>query len=157
MWGWGQLFLPHLLLALGLLPLTQCFQPYELLSGERYLLRLPTAAVPSEGLLLRTKLQNVNVRVEDLWKANCSLAREIVEVVQSKNDEIAELKCQLASTSVVTPPISTLRVTASAVVPDTGVSVGRGVSDTVESSSESGDATTGDRPLVALGMVRHPQ
>ena len=148
MWGWGQLFLPHLLLALGLLPLTQCFQPYELLSGERYLLRLPTAAVPSEGLLLRTKLQNVNVRVEDLWKANCSLARD---------DEITELKCQLASTSVVTPPISTLRVTALAVVPDTGVSVGRGVSDTVESSSESGDATTGDRPLVALGMVRHPQ
>ncbi len=58
---------------------------------------------------MRTKLQNVNVRMKDLWKANCSLAREFEEVVQCKDDEIAELKRQLANTSIVVP---TLRETA---------------------------------------------
>ena len=62
--------------------------------------RLLTEEVSS----MRTKLQTVNVQVEDLWKANCSLAREFEEVVQSKDDEIAD---QLASMSAVTPPIST--------------------------------------------------
>ncbi len=51
---------------------------------------------------MRTKLQNIN-------EANCSLAREFEEVVQCKDDEIAELKRQLASTSIVVP---TLRATA---------------------------------------------
>ncbi len=57
----------------------------------------------------RTKLENVHVRMKDLWKAHCSLAREFEEVVQCKDDEIAELKRQLASRSIVVP---TLRATA---------------------------------------------
>ncbi len=61
--------------------------------------RLLTEEVSS----MRTKLQNVNVRMR---KANCSLAREFEEVVQCKD---AELKRQLASTSIVVP---TLRATA---------------------------------------------
>ncbi len=74
----------------------------EQMQGEN---RLLTEEVSS----MRTKLQNVNVRMKDLWKANCSLAREFEEVVQCKDDEIAELKRQLASTSIVVP---TLRATA---------------------------------------------
>ncbi len=64
--------------------------------------RLLTEEVSS----MSTKLQNINVRMKDLWKANCSLAREFEEVVQCKDDE---LKRQLASTSIVVP---TLRATA---------------------------------------------
>ncbi len=63
--------------------------------------RLLTEEVSS----MRTKLQSVNVRMKDLWKANCLLAREFEEVVQCKDDEIAELKCQLASTSIVVPTL----------------------------------------------------
>ena len=71
--------------------------------------RLLTEEVSS----LRTKLQSVNGRMKDLWKANCSLAREFEEVVQCKDDEITELKRQLAtSMSIVGPPLSTLRATA---------------------------------------------
>ncbi|XP_064384634.1 uncharacterized protein LOC135333581 [Halichondria panicea] len=63
--------------------------------------RLLTEEVSS----MRIKLQSVNVRMKDLWKANCSLAREFEEVVQCKDDEIAELKRQLASTSIVVPTL----------------------------------------------------
>ena len=40
---------------------------------------------------MRTKLHNVNTRVENLWKAICSLAREFEEVIESKDDEIVDL------------------------------------------------------------------
>ena len=111
--------------------------------------RLLTEEVSS----MRTKLQNVNIRVENLWKANCSLATEFEEVIESKDDEIADLKHRLASRSVLTPPTSTLRAIAHEVMPDEVVSVGRSVHDTSVSSSEPGDATTRDTPLVARKTV----
>ena len=57
-----------------------------------------------ENRLLQEKVSNAkdelvktSERVKSLWKANCSLAREFDEMIFAKDEEIAELKCLLAS------------------------------------------------------------
>ena len=46
---------------------------------------------------VRGELTGVQERMKSLWEANCFLAREFDEIVFAKDEEIAELKCQLAS------------------------------------------------------------
>ena len=70
----------------------------EEVQGQNRLLKEEVSA-------MNTKLESVNSRVKELWKANCSLAREFEEIVQAKDDEIAELKRQLAAKSTVTTPL----------------------------------------------------
>lgn len=52
----------------------------------------------------KDELVKTSKRVKSLWKANCALARGFEEIILAKNEEIAELKRQLASRPSDVPP-----------------------------------------------------